>query len=278
MQLKLRIFQARILKRDRRTLATHSVRLADRVTLAPAMTNEYYEQGARRAAKVGDLFGKIAPRYDLINDLQSLGLHRWWKRRLIDVAGPKPGARALDLCCGTGDVALALARRGAEAVGLDFSGPMLSIAESRGTRAAGIDGKPAPRFLLGDAQAIPFPDNSFDVVTVSYGLRNLANWTEGLREMFRVARPGGRLLVLDFGKPDNAVWRGFYLAYLRAVVPLFGRFFLGDAQAYAYILESLRQYPAQRGVAEQMRQLGCCEVRIIQLLWGVMSINYAHKP
>jgi demethylmenaquinone methyltransferase/2-methoxy-6-polyprenyl-1,4-benzoquinol methylase len=242
------------------------------------MTNEYYERGDQRAARVRDLFAKIAPRYDWINDLQSFGLHRWWKRRLVALADLKPGTHALDLCCGTGDVAFALARGGAKAIGLDFSQAMLTVAQTRSADRASPQGGVRPQFLLGDAQALSFPDGSFDVVTVSYGLRNLEEWTTGLHEMFRVANSGARLLVLDFGKPDNAVWRGLYFTYLRAVVPLFGALFCRDAQAYAYILESLRHYPAQRGVAAEMRRLGCRNVRIVQLLWGVMSINVGIKP
>jgi demethylmenaquinone methyltransferase/2-methoxy-6-polyprenyl-1,4-benzoquinol methylase len=131
-----------------------------------------------------------------------------------------------------------------------------------------------PRFLHGDAEQIPFPDHSFDIVTVSYGLRNLSNWERGLSEMWRVARPGARLLVLDFGKPDNAAWRALYFGYLRLVVPLFGRLFCGDAQAYAYILESLKHYPAQHGVAAKMKAMGCGNTRIIPLLGGIMTINF----
>jgi demethylmenaquinone methyltransferase/2-methoxy-6-polyprenyl-1,4-benzoquinol methylase len=114
-------------------------------------------------------------------------------------------------------------------------------------------------------------------VTVSYGLRNLARWQTGLREMWRVAKPGGRLLVLDFGKPNNPAWRQLYFAYLRWCVPLFGKLLCGDAQAYAYIFESLNHYPAQQGVAEEMRKINCRDVRLVHLLGGAMSINYATK-
>jgi demethylmenaquinone methyltransferase/2-methoxy-6-polyprenyl-1,4-benzoquinol methylase len=238
------------------------------------MANAYYDPGGARAARVSDLFGRIAPRYDLINDLQSFRLHRHWKRRLIRMAAPEAGEQALDLCCGTGDVAFALARRGATVTGLDFSGPMLAVAGERSSKLE----VPRPVFLQGDAQSIPFSDNSFDIVTVSYGLRNLASWERGVEEMLRVARPGGRLLVLDFGKPDFAVWRAVYFTYLRLVVPLFGRVFCGDAQAYAYILESLKHYPAQRGVDAKLRALGGRGARLVHLLGGVMSINFAVKP
>ena len=170
------------------------------------MSEGYYEPGEQRAAKVRDLFGAIAGRYDLLNDLQSFGLHRAWKRRLVRLAAMGPDRRALDVCCGTGDVALALAATGAEVVGVDFSEPMLSVARERKPAEARV------RFLQGDALNLPFADASFDAVTISYGLRNLADIPAGLRELWRVARPGGRVLVLDFGKPANRFWRALYFA------------------------------------------------------------------
>jgi demethylmenaquinone methyltransferase/2-methoxy-6-polyprenyl-1,4-benzoquinol methylase len=255
------------------------------------MANTFFDPGDQRAAKVHELFSRIAPRYDLINDLQSFGLHRYWKRRVVRLARPQPGQRALDLCCGTGDLALALARRGAQVAGLDFSEQMLDAAQRRDSRSRTQEpeaephasrspqhGSPSPRFVRGDAQRIPFPDNSFDIVTIGYGLRNLANWEMGLREMRRVANPGGRLVVLDFGKPDNALWRGLYFGYLKLFVPWLGRIFCGSAGAYAYILESLKHYPAQHAVAAKMRELGLANVRVISLLGGAMSINYGEKP
>jgi demethylmenaquinone methyltransferase/2-methoxy-6-polyprenyl-1,4-benzoquinol methylase len=242
------------------------------------VANPYYQPGQQRAARVSDLFSRIAPRYDLINDLQCFGLHRWWKRRVARLADPRPGERALDVCCGTGDLAFALARRGADVVGLDFCAPMLAIAQQRWeARRAKLKIHTAVEFAHGDAQQLPFPDGGFDIVTIGYGLRNLADWRAGLREMGRVARPGGRLLVLDFGKPDNAWWRRLYFAYLRWMVPVYGRVFCGDAQAYGYILESLTQYPAQHGVAAAMRELNCADVRVLNLLGGAMSINFGRK-
>jgi demethylmenaquinone methyltransferase / 2-methoxy-6-polyprenyl-1,4-benzoquinol methylase len=237
------------------------------------MANKFYDPGAQRAARVAALFARIAARYDLINDLQSFGLHRLWKRRLVALAEVRPGAAALDLCCGTGDLAFELARRGAHVTGLDFSPAMLDVARRRaGGRPGDVE------FLTGDAMHLPLADNAFDIVTMGYGLRNLADWETGLREMIRVAKPGGRVLVLEFGKPDNGLWRGIYFTYLRLFVPLLGRVFCGDAAAYAYILESLQHYPAQRGLAARMESLGLRSVRTVNLLGGVMSINGAVKP
>jgi demethylmenaquinone methyltransferase/2-methoxy-6-polyprenyl-1,4-benzoquinol methylase len=245
------------------------------------VSNGFYTPGEPRAAKVNDLFAAIARCYDLLNDVQSFGLHRRWKRRVIELAAVRPGNRALDLCCGTGDLALALARRGAEVTGVDFSPAMLEIAEARRQRNFKSNPQSAicnPRFIQGDAQQIPFPDETFDAVTIGYGLRNLTSWEKGLAEMHRVARPGARLVVLDFGKPANALWRGIYFAHLKCTVPLLGWIFCGNADAYAYILESLKQYPAQLAVAAKMRELKLVNVRVINFLGGAMAINYGEKP
>ena len=240
------------------------------------MSNVYFAPGEARAAKVNDLFARIARRYDLINDLQSFGLHRNWKRRVADLAKVAPGTRALDLCCGTGDIAFALAQRGADVTGLDFSAQMLEVAAAR-QRKIPRSAVRGPQFIQGDAQELPFAANTFDIVTVGYGLRNLASWQRGLEEMHRVARPGARLIVLDFGKPANALWRAIYFTHLRMSVPLIGLLFCGNASAYAYILESLKHYPAQLAVAEKMRALKLANVRVINLLGGAMAINYAEK-
>jgi demethylmenaquinone methyltransferase/2-methoxy-6-polyprenyl-1,4-benzoquinol methylase len=261
------------------------------------MANSYFEPGERRAARVQELFNRIAGRYDLINDLQSFGLHRLWKRLVIELAQARPGERALDVCCGTGDLALGLGRAGMNVVGLDFTERMLEVAEGRKSRARGqrsevrgqapgrsdsASGIPhsalrTPHFIRGDAQRVPFRDNAFEVVTVGYGLRNLTDWEAGLREMLRVAKPGGRVLVLEFGKPDNALWRGIYFGYLKLFVPCLGLICCGSASAYGYILESLKHYPAQQGVAAKMRELGLANVRVVNLLGGVMSVNYGEK-
>ncbi len=237
------------------------------------MSNVFFVPGERRAEKVGDLFAAIARRYDLLNDLQSFGLHRLWKRRVAALANVKAGECALDLCCGTGDISFALARRGADVTGLDFSAKMLEVAQARlGRVKCG-----SLKFIQGDAQQLPFPDNSFDAVTVGYGLRNLSSWEAGVREMARVAKPGGRIVALDFGKPANALWRALYFAHLRCSVPLVGLLFCGRADAYAYIFESLKHYPAQWGLADKMKELEFTDVRIINFVGGAMAINFGRK-
>jgi len=245
------------------------------------VSNAFYTPGEQRAAKVNDLFARIARRYDLLNDLQSFGLHRLWKRQVVRLANAKAGDCALDLCCGTGDISFALARNGAETTGLDFSEKMLEVARARSQKSEvrnQTSDLRLPSFQQGDAQQLPFPDNSFDAVTVGYGLRNLTSWERGVNEMVRVAKPGGRIVVLDFGKPPNALWRKIYFTHLKCSVPLIGLLFCGNSQAYAYILESLKHYPAQLAVAEKMRERKLANVQVINLLGGAMAINYGEKP
>ena len=218
----------------------------------------------QRAAQVHRLFARIARRYDLLNDVMTLGWHRYWKRRLVQLAGA-PG-RALDLCCGTGDLARRFRCR---VVGVDFTAEMLQIAQTR---------QPAGNWLRADALRLPFPDNSFDVVSVGYGLRNLADLEGGLREAFRVLRPGGKLLSLDFGKPAAAWWRKLFFAHLRFHLPWMGRWSCGDPDAYAYILASLENYPAQRGVRQLMETIGYRDCDIAEFAGGAMAINCGVKP
>lgn len=238
------------------------------------MSNKFYQVGEQRAARVGDLFGVIAPSYDLINDLQSLRLHRHWKKVLVKMSGAQPGMKALDLCCGTGDIAFLLEQAGADVTGVDFSPAMLAVAQERRLY---LPTAAAVSFQPGDALHLPFASESFDIVTIGYGLRNLEDWQGGLAEMFRVSRRGGRLLVLDFGKPPGSAWRAVYFAYLKHIAPVFGALFCRDRATYGYIYESLRDYPAQRGVAAYLAELGCREVRLRNFLGGAMSIHCALK-
>jgi len=237
------------------------------------MANKFFDTGELRARKVNDLFSTIAPRYDLINDLQSFGLHRFWKRALLRRARVQPFERALDLCCGTGDIAFALENAGGQIVGLDFSAPMLLVAQRRQPETH----RRKLCWVRADALKLPFPDEKFDIVTISYGLRNLASWEQGLWEIRRVAKVGGRVLVLDFGQPENLAWRALYFTYLQVVVPLFGKVFFADADTHSYILESLKHYPGQNAVANKMKDLGFTETKIFNLLGGMMSINLGIK-
>src|SRR5437899_280262 len=154
------------------------------------MQTSFYDPGEQRATRVKSLFAQIAAHYDLVNDIQSLGLHRRWKKRVADLARVAPGQRALDLCCGTGDIALALAAGGAAVAGLDFTNEMLVRAADRRDSPTSSNYQDRIWFVRGDGQMLPFPDNTFDAVTVGYGLRNLADWQCGIDEMRRVAKPG----------------------------------------------------------------------------------------
>jgi demethylmenaquinone methyltransferase / 2-methoxy-6-polyprenyl-1,4-benzoquinol methylase len=225
--------------------------------------SKFYQPDEHRAEKVHELFATIARRYDLLNDVMTLRMHRHWKHRLVQLAGnPRD---VLDLCCGTGDIAL---RFGCRRVGVDFTDEMLRVAQSRGDGA----------WVRADALRLPFSDNAFDAVTVGYGLRNLADIEAGLREIYRVLRPGGKLLSLDFGKPENPLLRRMYFAHLRFHLPLMGRWSCGDADAYSYILASLEAYPAQRGIEALMEQLGYRDCGFEEFVGGTMVINFGRKP
>lgn len=234
------------------------------------MSNTYYAAGGERAEKVQQLFHRIARRYDFLNDLQSLGAHRRWKRRTVLATQPKPGARVLDLCCGTGDLARLFTAAGASVTAVDFNFSMLQAGQHRGAEA-GI------AWIQGDALRLPFPAGMFDIVTVGYGLRNLADLDGGLREIARVLKPGGRFATLDFGKPQNLVWRKLYFGYLATMVPIMGLLFAGSASAYAYILESLKHFPGPVELGERMRELGFRDPQIKTFATGAMALVHATR-
>jgi ubiquinone/menaquinone biosynthesis methyltransferase len=214
------------------------------------------------------LFATIADRYDLITRLLSYGMDARWKARLAIMADVKPGERALDLACGTGDIAIALAERGATAIGLDITHRMVQLAASRS--------KPV-RFLTGDMMSLPFPTGAFDLVTTGYGLRNVPDLDAALDEIARVLKPRGRLLSLDFNRPDNAVVRAAYLSYLTVVGATLGWLLHRDPDTYRYIPASIRRYPGARGVADKMSARGFSRVRIVPLLFGLMTLHLAER-
>ena len=223
------------------------------------------------------MFSLLAGKYDLINDVMSAGLHRKWKRDTIRLAlaGKTGPVRVLDLCCGTGDLAfLAEAASGAARVaGVDFTFPMLRVASRRKTEAGS-----RTVFAQGDALRLPFENGLFDVITIGYGLRNIADPARALVEMRRVLAPGGRLVVLDFGKPSNPVAASLYQGFLHTVMPLMGWLFHRDPETYLYIPESLERYPAQRGVEELMRRAGFVNARHENRLLGTMGLNVGEAP
>lgn len=216
------------------------------------------------------LFSTIADRYDLITVVLSYGQDRRWKARLAAMAPAGAGVRALDLACGTGDIAFALQARGAHTVGLDITPRMIEIARAKG-RAGG------PRFVVGDMMALPFPAASFDIVTTGYGIRNVPVIAPALAEIQRVLRPGGTLLSLDFNRPANAIVRAIYVAYLTVVGSALGVVLHGDPDTYRYIPESIRRYPGAAAVCRIARESGFAGCDHFDVLGGLMAIHRAVK-
>lgn len=221
--------------------------------------------GKRRYVRA--LFATIADRYDFITIALSYGQDARWKRRLVAMAAPRAGSRALDLATGTGDIAFAVAARGARVVGLDITTRMIELAMAKRPT-------PAASFLVGDMLALPFPDASFDLVTTGYGLRNVPNLALAIEEIGRVLRPGGQLLSLDFNRPSNAIVRAGYLAYLTAVGGALGWILHRDPDTYRYIPASIRQYPGAAAVAGMMQTRGFTEARFHRVLGGLMAIHH----
>ena len=216
------------------------------------------------------LFATIADRYDFITRFLSYGQDRRWKRRLVDLAAPRRGAQALDLAAGTGDIAWEVEKRGAHVVALDITFRMMELARRK-------SGGRRVHLLVGDMGSLPFPDGSFDLVTTGYGLRNVPDLVRTIDELFRVLRPGGQVLSLDFNRPGTPLVRVAYLGYLTVVGSALGLLLHGDADTYRYIPESLRRYPGGVEVARMLASRGFTRVAHIPVLGGLMSIHRAHK-
>jgi ubiquinone/menaquinone biosynthesis methyltransferase len=223
-------------------------------------------EGKRRYVR--GLFATIADRYDFITVALSYGQDRRWKRRLIDLAAIAADDRVLDLACGTGDLVFAAGRRARSAVGVDLTHRMLQLARAK-------PGAPRVGLVTGDMLALPFRDGWFTVVTTGYGLRNVPDLTAAIAEIRRVLAPGGRLLSLDFNRPENALVRRAYLAYLTVVGSTLGLVLHRDPDTYRYIPESIRNYPGAEGVAALLAQNGFEHVRAVPLLGGLMTIHIA---
>lgn len=221
------------------------------------------------------LFTTIAGRYDLITRLLSFGRDQRWKAALITRAGIAPGERVLDLACGTGDLAFASARCGADVIGLDLTPTMIANARVRATQESAAE---RVRWSVGDMTSLPVADASFDVVTTGYGLRNVPDLPAALAEIHRVLRPGGRLYSLDFDRPEAAWLRRIYLLYLDVVGGSLGWVLHGEPDTYRYIPASIRRYPGARGVASMMTSAGFEDARHIPVLGGLMAIHEARRP
>jgi ubiquinone/menaquinone biosynthesis methyltransferase len=225
-----------------------------------------------KASYVRHLFHTVADRYDLITVLLSYGQDRRWKRRLVRLAGPLDGRRAVDLACGTGDIAVRMAAEGAVVIGLDLVPRMVAMARRR-LHAAGA----TVPLVVGDMSDLPFPDASFDLVTTGYGLRNVPDLPRAIAEIARVLRPGGLFLSLDFNRPDNAVVRTLYHTYLTLVGGALGWALHRDADTYRYIPESIRYYPGAEAVTRILGNHGFSEATWHPVLGGLLAIHRARR-
>ena len=215
------------------------------------------------------LFSTIADRYDLITVLLSYGQDQRWKRKLSALAQIRPAVQALDLACGTGDIAYALSARGATTTALDITPRMLELAAAKQTS---ID---RPRWVAGDMMALPFASARFDVVTTGYGIRNVPILAVAVGEIHRVLKPGGLFLSLDFNRPSNGLVRAVYLSYLTIVGSALGFVLHGDPDTYRYIPESIRRYPGARAVCGIVREQGFASCEYLPILGGLMAIHRA---
>jgi len=230
------------------------------------------ENEQQAATWVRGMFGRIAPRYDLLNHLLSMNIDKYWRARTVKLVSSvlaKPGARVLDVACGTGDLMIALAKRGPKALvlGSDFSHPMLTAARS----------KTSLGLFEADALALPVAEGSFDLVTIAFGFRNLANYQRGLVELGRILKPGGVLAILEFSTPPNALLAALYGFYSRHVLPKIGGWISGSPEAYTYLPESVRKFPDAPELAQQMRDAGFQNVRYQRMTAGIVAVHLGER-
>lgn len=231
---------------------------------------------AEKAGRVRGVFGSVASKYDVMNDAMSFGIHRVWKDAMMDWLAPRPGQRLLDVAGGTGDIAFRfLGRAGqAEAVVLDLTEAMLIEGRKR-AEAEKLDSN--LEWVVGDAMALPFPDNSFDVYTISFGIRNVTRPQEALNEAFRVLRPGGRLMVLEFSQIPNELMQKVYDLYSFNIIPQMGRVIANDRDSYRYLVESIRRFPDQDSFLSMMRDAGFENAAYRNLTMGIACLHSGWK-
>lgn len=233
--------------------------------------------------RIAGMFDRIAPHYDRLNRLLSFRTDIRWRKRLVaEVQAGKPGY-VLDLACGTGDVSLALWQAGIRTAGADISGQMLAIAREKTGRICSALRKspnpaPPPDFYLASAEELPFPDNTFDAVTISFGIRNFDRRPECFQEIRRVLKPGGKLLVLELSKPRNRIWRNLYGFYSGNILPLVGRCISGDRTAYRYLPASVSDFPSGDAFLEEYRRCGFLETACRPLTGGIATLYRGRKP
>jgi demethylmenaquinone methyltransferase/2-methoxy-6-polyprenyl-1,4-benzoquinol methylase len=230
----------------------------------------------KSGGRVQGMFAEIAPRYDLVNRMLSGGIDVWWRHVTVNRAPPPASGAVLDVCTGTGDLALVYARKGGpgvRVVGSDFCRPMLD----RGVEKSARTGVPV-EWVEADAMALPFPTAAFDVVTVAFGLRNIADTAKGLAEMARVCKPGGTLAILEFSLPRNAVVRTFYLWYFRNVLPWLGNAVARNkSDAYSYLNKSVEEFPSGVALAAIVKAAGFDRVEQVPLTFGIATLSVATR-
>ena len=231
-----------------------------------------------KAGKVAGVFHSVAGSYDLMNDLMSVGIHRLWKRMTIEMSGVRKGHKVLDIAGGTGDLAAKFSRIvGPEGtvVLADINDSMLKVGRDRLIDRGIVDNV---QFSQADAQHLPFPDNTFDVITIAFGLRNVTDKDMALRSMLRVLKPGGRLLILEFSKPKNPVLSKVYDTYSFNVLPKLGKLFANDADSYQYLAESIRMHPDQSKLLEMLKTAGFANADFHNMTGGVVALHRGVKP
>lgn len=227
----------------------------------------------KQPAEVAAMFDRTAERYDLANDVLSLGQSRLWRRAVARAVDARAGERVLDLAAGTGTSSTYLAATGAHCVACDFSFGMLRV----GARRLGSAHARGVSFVGGDATALPFADASFDAVTISFGLRNLTDTELGLAEMLRVTRPGGRLVICEFSRPPFRPWRALYERYLIRALPAAARLVSSNPEAYAYLVESIQDWPDQAMLARRLHEVGWEAVSWRNMSGGIVAIHRARR-
>ncbi len=231
---------------------------------------------AEKAGRVQGVFGSVASKYDVMNDAMSMGIHRLWKDAMMDWLAPRPGQRLLDVAGGTGDISFRFLKRAGrgQATVLDLTEPMLIEGRKRAEAAQlgeSLD------WVVGDAMALPFEDNSFDVYTISFGIRNVTRPADALAEAWRVLRPGGRLMVLEFSQIPNELMQKAYDLYSFNIIPRMGQMIAGDRDSYQYLVESIRQFPDQESFLAMIRAAGFENAKYRNLTMGIACLHSGWK-
>lgn len=231
---------------------------------------------SEKAGRVQGVFNSVASKYDVMNDVMSMGIHRVWKDAMMDWLAPRPGQRLLDVAGGTGDISFRFLQRAGRghATVLDLTEPMLVEGRKRAEAASMAD---SLDWVVGDAMALPFPDNTFDVYTISFGIRNVTRPQEALNEAFRVLRPGGRLMVLEFSQLPNPMMQKAYDLYSFNVIPRMGQLIANDRDSYQYLVESIRNFPDQDTFLSMVRKAGFENAKYRNLSLGIAALHSGWK-